>query len=256
MLTKQGLGKKPCATRPLSNFEVNKLYSSGYFGTTSPLTLQRNIWWKLTTTFGFRGCDESRRLQFKDVKLCYDSETNQHFLECDKERGTKTRSEENCNSHQRSFNPRAYETGDTRCPVNIYQLFVSHRPIDSLTENLPFFVAMKPQEKITNRIWYSNRPLGKNKSGEFLSNTTSILGQSNTSRSKVANHSAGKTSISAWLNNKIHPLHVIQLSGHKNMDSLNSYHVASEHQQREMSSLLNKQQEYKIDFTVSPIKKH
>ena len=38
------------------------------------------------------------------------------------------------------------------------------------------------------------------------------------------------------------------------MDSLNSYHVASEHQQREMSSLLNKQQEYKIDFTVSTIK--
>ena len=46
-------------------------------------------------------------------------------------------------------------------------------------------------------------------------------------------------------------MHVIQLTGHKNTDSLNSYHVASEHQQREMSSLLNKQQEYKIDFTLS-----
>ena len=95
MLTKQGLGNKPCATRPLPNFEVDKLYSSRYFGTTSPLTLRRNIWWKLTTTFGFRARDESRRLQFGDVKLCYDSETNQHFLEWDKERGTKTRSGEN-----------------------------------------------------------------------------------------------------------------------------------------------------------------
>ena len=159
-----------------------------------------NIWilslWRVTKTSVWR--------------LCYDSETNQYLLEWGKERGTKTCNGENCNSHQRSFNPRAYETGDTRCPVDIYQLFISHRPIDSLTKNSPFFVAMKPQEKITDIIWYSNRPLGKNKIGKFLSNTTSILGQSNTSRSKVANHSTRKNSISTLLNTgmqvfRIHP---------------------------------------------------
>ena len=195
MLTKQGLANKSCATRPFSNFEVDKVYSSGYFGTTSPLTFQRKIWWKLTTTFEYRARDESRRLHFGDVKLCYDSETNQNYLEWDKERGTKTRTGENCNSHQRSINPRAYEPGDTRCPVKIYQLFVSHRPIDSLPENSPFFLAMKPQEKITNTIWHWNRPLGKNKIGEFLSSTTSILGQSNTSHSEVTNHSIRKKTV-------------------------------------------------------------
>ena len=99
MLTKQGLGNKPCATRLLNNFEVDKLYSSGYFGTTSPLTLQQ-------------------------------------------------------------------ETQDAQ--LTFINFSFSHRPIDSLTENSPFFVAMKPQGKITDTIWYSNRALGKIKLANFF----------------------------------------------------------------------------------------
>ena len=43
-LTQQGLGNKPLATRPLEDFEVNKLFNIGYFGTSNPLALQRAIW--------------------------------------------------------------------------------------------------------------------------------------------------------------------------------------------------------------------
>ena len=39
-LVNQGMGNKPCATRPLSVCEVDKLYAAGYFGTTSPLSFQ------------------------------------------------------------------------------------------------------------------------------------------------------------------------------------------------------------------------
>ena len=66
-----------------------------------------------------------------------------------------------------------------------------------------------------------------------------ILGHSGTSLSKVANHSARKTSISTLLNNDIHPLHVSQLSGHKNIDSLKSYHTASLKQQEKISNMLS-----------------
>ena len=52
------------------------------------------------------------------------------------------------------------------------------------------------------------------------------------------------------MNNNIHPLHVIQLSGHKNTESLNQYHVASDNQQRTMSNILNKS-EQATDFTIS-----
>ena len=144
---------KTCATRPLSNYEVDKLYASGYFGTTSALSLQRNIWWVLTVSCGFRGRDESRKLNL-DINLCFDQDTNQCFLEWSVLRGSKTYSGENpsSHSHQRSYNPPIYETGGDRCPVRIYQLFVSHRPQDSLTADSPFFLTMIPSDKISD-LW-------------------------------------------------------------------------------------------------------
>ena len=240
-LVNQGMGNKPCATRPLSVCEVDKLYAAGYFGITSPLSLQRNIWWLLTVSCSFRGRDESRKLKLGDIKLSLDSDTNQSFLEWSVLRGSKTFSGEMpSHSHQRSYNPPIYETGSERCPVKIYNIFLSHRPQESLGTDAPFFLAMIPQEKIVSNTWYYNRPLGKNKLGEFLSNTASILGQeSNSSRSKISNHSARKTSITTLLNNNVHPLHVMQLSGHKNIESLNHYNVASKQQQRNMSNILN-----------------
>ena len=254
MLTKSGLGNKPCATRPLTGYEVDLLYSNRYFGTHAPLPLQRNIWWKITISFGHRARDESRKLKFGDIKLGYDSETFQHYIEWDKERGSKTRTGESSNSHQRSFNPRAYETNDDRCPVMIYQQFLRHRPKASLTPDSPFFLQMIPQDKIKNEEWYLNRPLGRNELGEFLSQTSNIIGSSSSSsRSKVSNHSARKTSITNLLDSNKNSLHVIQLSGHKNTESLNQYHVASNDTQRLMSNILNKNKncDDKIDFSVS-----
>ena len=54
-----------------------------------------------------------------------------------------------------------------------------------------------------------------------------------------SNHSARKTSISTLLNNNVHPIHVSQLSGHKNIDNLRSYHTASSKQQEQMSDLIS-----------------
>ena len=67
-----------------------------------------------------------------------------------------------------------------------------------------------------------------------------MLGNDNNkSRNKIANHSARKTTLSKLLDNKIHPLHVSQLSGHKNTDSLKSYHSANKRKQQQMSQILS-----------------
>ena len=41
------------------------------------------------------------------------------------------------------------------------------------------------------------------------------------------------------MNSNIHPYHVTQLNGHKNLESLNSYHSASRKQQERMSDIIN-----------------
>ena len=66
-LVKKGLGNKPCTTRPLTDNEIDKLYEVQYFGLLNPVALQRNVWWVLTISFGFRGRDEARKLLFGAV---------------------------------------------------------------------------------------------------------------------------------------------------------------------------------------------
>ena len=161
-LVQMGLWNKPNATRPLEDHEVEKLRESGYFSTDNAESLQRLMWWCLTTQFGYRARDESRKLALSDIKLCKDGDGTR-YLEWDIERGTKTRTGERSTSHQRAFNPKAFETGSWQCPVNIYEIFVSHRPIEANDGNFPFYLAIRPTN--AGNIWYFPLPLGKNKLG-------------------------------------------------------------------------------------------
>ena len=239
-LTRMGLGNKPNATRPLENVEIDKLFENGFFGSSNSLSLQRTIWWKITNHFGLRARDEARKLQFGDLSL-KDDINGRQYLEWDRERGTKTRTGENSSSHQRAFNPKAYETGGDRCVVNLYKEFLRRRPAASKQSDSPFFLAMIPKANIKCDLWYFNRPLGANSIGKFMSDAKMFLNDKNeTSRCKISNHSARKTSISTLLNENVHPLHVSQLSGHKNLESLRSYHTASTFQQENMSDLISK----------------
>ena len=98
---------KPQATRPVEEAEVDKLFQIAFSGTTSGLTLQRTMLWKVTNYFGHRARDEARKLKFGDIKLCSDP-NGRRYLELDKKRVSKTRTGEQSYSHQHSLNPRAY----------------------------------------------------------------------------------------------------------------------------------------------------
>ena len=58
---------------------------------------------------------------------------------------------------------------------------------------------------------------------------------------KVSNHSVRKTSVGRLLEADVQPNFVAQLSGHKNLKSLDSYHSASLKRQREMSAIPNRE---------------
>ena len=142
-LTQSGMGNKPNATRPLDDDEVEKLREIGYFGIHEPEPLQRLMWWCITLHFGYRARDESRKLCFGDIKLCQDN-TGVKFLEWDKERGSKTRTGEKSSSHQRAFNPKAFQNNTWLCPVTVYEAFVSHRPEEAKLDDSPFFLCNIP----------------------------------------------------------------------------------------------------------------
>ena len=233
-----GKGNRPNASRSLTEREGN-LFQSGAFGAENPVALQRTMCWILSLHFGFRAREESRKLCWGDVSLQTDPiQDGREMVVWLNELGTKTRKGEE-NGHRRPFSPKAYATNTERYPVHFYRLFRSHRPEGMNKPDAPFFLAVRHGDRRVNpQVWYMKAPLGKNKIGKFLktaADEASIQRQG----SKVANHSVRKTSIGRLLDANTPETFVAQLSGHKNLQSLQSYKSANEHHQRQMSYVLS-----------------
>ncbi|KAL9988017.1 hypothetical protein ACROYT_G002414 [Oculina patagonica] len=241
-LVQSGRGNKPNAARELTVEEQDNLFESGQFGDHDPLVLQRTLWWFLSLHFGFRARDESRKLYWGDVLLQKDAETGRELLVWRTERGPKTRQGNTENGHKRPFSPKLFATGDSRCPVKLYKAFANHRPEDMKKPEDPFYLAVKHKRKSDDNIWYLRTPLGKNQLGKFLSDAVSAAGLQS-GKKKLTNHSVRKTSIGRLLDGNFPENYVMQLSGHKNIQSLSSYKSASLGHQRQMSDTLSGRKE-------------
>ena len=107
----------------------------------------------------------------------------------------------------------------------------------------PFFLAINHKRKPADPVWYSRAPLGKKQERRiFDEGCEESAGLSE----NVTNHSVRKTYISRLMDAEIPVNYVAQLSGHKNLKSLDSYKTASDDHQRKMSLLLSSE-------TKSPI---
>ncbi|CAH3039920.1 unnamed protein product, partial [Porites evermanni] len=140
------------------------------------------------------------------------------------ENGHKTRAGQD-GGHQRAFEPKAHESNNkSRCPVEFYKAFRSHRPEAMLEPDAPFYLAINHRRKPSDKVWYLDRPLGKNEiSGKFLKDAFAAAKLDDTNKKKVSNHSVRKTSVGRLLEADVQPNFVAQLSGHKNLKSLDSY---------------------------------
>ena len=238
LVNKAGKGNKPNATRSLTQEEEDKLFECGQFGMSGPEVLQRTMWWFLALHFGFRARDESRKSRWGDIQLQRNTDGREMLVWlC--ERGTKTRNGQE-NGHQRSFQPKIYATGSERFPVEYYKAFKSHRPVEMNIADATFFLAVRHGNRHqNNNIWYMKSPLGKNEIGKFLSKAAQNAGLQRDG-GKLSNHSVRKTCISRLLDANTPEIFVAQLSGHKNLQSLQSYKSASEQHQLQMSSVLSR----------------
>ena len=235
-LRKQGKGGRPNATEALSNEDIELIFNENQFGIHDPDVLSRTMWFLLTLHFGHRARHEARQMKFGDIILRKDEASGEEFLEWKTERKSKTRQGDE-NEHRRCFRPKAYQTGDRKCPVACFKEFVSRRPEETKSPESPFFLAVRHGRKPDDPIWFLNSPMGKNKIGRFLSSATKNLPLS--TGGKLTNHSVRKTCIKTLLDSGVSHNSVVQLSGHKNLKSLDSYAVASQQQQRQMSKILS-----------------
>ncbi|KXJ14160.1 Zinc finger MYM-type protein 2 [Exaiptasia diaphana] len=173
-LVKSGKVNNPETTRAVTDEEEDLLFTSGQFGDSGPEALQRSLWWLLSLHFGFRARDESRKLRWGDVQLQTTNDGHE-VLVCLGERGTKTRTGQE-KGHQRAFQSKAFATNDERCPVKLYKKFRDHRPVEMLTADAAFFLAIKQKRSPNDKTWYMKAPLGKNQIGKFLNTAAKNAG--------------------------------------------------------------------------------
>ena len=141
---------------------------NGQFGVHHPNSLQRALWWFVSLHFDWAARDESRKLCRGDVGLATDPETDSGYLVWKSERGSKTRTGQD-GGHERASEPKAHASNnESRCPVEFYKAFWSHRSEAMLEPDAPFYLAINHHRKPTDKVWYLDRPLEKNGFGKFL----------------------------------------------------------------------------------------
>jgi hypothetical protein len=228
-LKQSGKGNRPNKAEPLSVADEEKLWQIGQLGMHSPESLYNTVWYYNAKLFGFRGCQEARNLKWGDIELC--TSDNGEFLEYN-ERATKTR----CGNsgHIRSFKPKIFATGGDKCPISAYKSFKKNRPESMNHAESPFYLAINYNPSKTTNKWFKALPMGKERLQKTMSRMACNAGLSG----HYTNHSVRKTMCTQLLHAGVPPTTIIQLSGHKNVQSLNNYATASKDQQRNMSNIL------------------
>ena len=238
-LKSSGKGNKPNASRSLTDSEVDELYGKGQLGSETPEAMLNTLWFNNTTHFGMRGGKEHRDLCWGDIQLKEDISDGEaiQYLEYT-ERQTKTRTGENPRDI-RPVKPRMYENENKeRCPVQLYKAFAQRRPEDCNNADCPFYLAVNNvKERNETQAWFKRTAVGVNKLYAIMK--TMAVKANLTNKENITNHSARKTMIQKLNDNQVPPTHIMQISGHKNVQSINNYSSLNSRQLQTISTIIS-----------------
>lgn len=151
------------------------------------------------------------------------------------ERQTKTRTGENP-ADIRKVTPKIYSSeNDDRNPIKLYKLYASKRPTGFSRVDDPFYVAPRTTD-LTDQ-WYIKLPVGERKMSTMLK-TMAVQGGLDKEK-RLTNHSARKHLVQKLRDCGVAPTDIMQVSGHKNIQSILTYSAMSENQQKECSNILS-----------------
>lgn len=236
-LKKQGKGNKPKASVALTSEELKILYEKGLLGMCSPEALLNTLWLNNTLHFGLRGCKEHRDMCWGDVKL-HKTANGVEYLEFN-ERQTKTRTGSDY-GNVRAVPPKMFATDQTeRDPVAVYKFFARKRPEEMNQDDAPFYLAVNnglKADSLARKSWFKSGAVGVNKLNGLMKTMVQKAGIEN---DRLRNHSGRKTMIQTLSENDIPPTQIAQLSGHRNLKSIENYSTVSTKQQMHMSKVLS-----------------
>ena len=159
-----------------------------------------------------------------DVKLKETAE-GKEYLEFN-ERQTKTRTD------IRAMPPKMFATdGSEKDPIVVYKLYAQKTPEKMNEDDFPFYLAVNNNlkaESLQTKEWFKVGPVGINKLNRLMKTMAQKAGINN---ERLRNDSGRKTMIQTLSENDIPPTQIAQLSGHKNLKSIENCSTVSTKQQ-------------------------
>ena len=141
----------------------------------------------------------------------------------------------------RKFKPKIWNHPEdkSRCPVEAYKIYKLHRPNDMNTPEAPFFLSINHMRNPNkpDQCWYKNCPLGKNQIYKLVQLMVINCEALNDGR-KLTNHSIRKHLLQKCNDIGLAPTATVQISGHKNLQSVYSYSKLNENQQKQIATAL------------------
>ena len=245
-LKKMGKRNLPKRADSLTDDEIDQLYGVRQLGKHNPASVLNTLWLNNAVHFGLRSVTEHHAITWGDVSLHTDAETGAQWLEYN-ERQTKTRTGENPRD-VRKVKPKMWATPENpnKCPVEIYKLHQAKRPDAYNSPDDPFYVSPVTKEKNpgSNDKWFKCQAVGINKIGSLMKNMAVHIPSSTGKR--LTNHSARKHLVQKLTNSNVPPTHIMQITGHNNLQSVNNYSTISETQHQQISAILSSKQQYQI----------
>lgn len=216
---------------PLSEGDLNKLYSTGVLSTKSPLSLLRKVWFEITLHFGRRGAEGLNVLTKTSFQIKTD-DTGCKYVTMAYNEADKTH--KGLDNKESQKNPGMFEIPSLgeECPVAAFALYVSKLN----PESNAFF--QHPTTRHINKsdaVWYTKQPLGLNSLKIMMSKISEAAGLSQ----RYTNHCVRGTTATILGHAGLPSLAIMSVTGHRNESSLRSYiNSTSVAQKRQMSTLL------------------
>ncbi|CAG2204141.1 unnamed protein product [Mytilus edulis] len=236
VLKKQGKGNKPNRAQPLTDMEINSLYEKTLLGDSTPEAMINTLWLNNSVHFGLRGVTEHYELRWGYITLNTASD-GMRYLQLN-ERQTKTRTGENVNDI-RNVSPKMYECVGERDPVALYEKFASKRPSGMSNEMDPFYITKRtiPLTGAENKLWFIRQRLGS----KSLASVRKVMKEKDNldDNKRLTNHSARKYLVQKLKDNNVQDTDIMQISGHKNVQSIRNYSALNEDKHKQISNVLS-----------------
>ena len=213
------------------------LYENNLLGISNAKALLNTVWLFNSVHFGLRGCEEHRQMTWGDVQLHMEADGTEYLEYSERQTKTRTGAEPR---NVRAVKPKAFVAPNgppERDPVAVYKIYSEKRPDAMNKPDAPYYLRINyTKSPSSNKLWFKSSAMGQNKLNSLMKTMAEKGGLSS---KRLTNHSARKRMIQKLNDSDIPPSHIMQFSGHSNVQSINKYSHISQQPLKNMSRILS-----------------